>query len=115
MIAFDARQKQPSKKKTYNCNRQEYRENSYGKRYYRETMERAKATGCALLAVEADILWRWWDAGEQSFSYPNVELNKYGFTSQQKNTVLRKFEEAGWISVQWRGKKSPIVTLLKRF
>jgi hypothetical protein len=41
----------------------------------------------------------------------NQTLATWGVSPKAKNRALRAFEKAGLITVQWRGRKSPIVTL----
>lgn len=59
------------------------------------------------------LLYAAWKAGYRTFPLPNEWLEKHGVHRHTKSRVLRKLEAAGLILIEWRGKKSPLVTLVK--
>jgi hypothetical protein len=59
------------------------------------------------LLVCADLVYRAWRAKGKSFVMPN----RGGVPRKIKICTLRGLERAGLISVEWRPRKSPIVTL----
>ena len=50
-------------------------------------------------------------AGKKTIPVPNGKLAKYGVDRKTKYRALRQYEAAGLITVEWRGRKTPIVTL----
>jgi hypothetical protein len=49
--------------------------------------------------------------GKNTITIPNGALTKYGVSRKVKYIALRQLEEAGLISVEWRPRKTPVVTL----
>jgi hypothetical protein len=47
-----------------------------------------------------------------TFTIPNGALMQYGVSRKVKYLALRQLEEAGLITVDWRSRKTPMVTLL---
>jgi hypothetical protein len=48
----------------------------------------------------------------ETFAVSNIMAHDWGITPDAKRRALRKLEKAGLISVERRGKRSPLVTLL---
>jgi hypothetical protein len=57
--------------------------------------------------VCVDLVYRAWKAGEKPFIMPN----RKGVDHKTKARTLRGLERAGLITVEWRPRKSPIITL----
>ena len=49
--------------------------------------------------------------GKNTIAIPNGALIKYGVSRKIKYLALRQLEEAGLITVEWRQRKTPMVTL----
>src|SRR5262249_45370374 len=58
------------------------------------------------------LLYRAWETKSSTFEVPNGALAAFGVSPDVKRRALWQFEAAGLIKVEWRGRKSPIVTLL---
>jgi hypothetical protein len=71
----------------------------------------AKAGRNVNLMVCVDLVYRAWRArgkvGEKRFAMPNSR----GIYRGTKTRTLRALERAGLIAVEWRDRKSPIITL----
>jgi hypothetical protein len=52
-----------------------------------------------------------WKTKSMTFLLPNEWLEEHGVSRKTKTRVLRDLERAHLVTVEWRGKKSPIVTL----
>jgi hypothetical protein len=68
---------------------------------------------------EGALVWIWllhqvWYQKTGAITMPNGALAKLGVSRKVKNRVLLQLEKAGLVAVEWRCKKSPIVTLLHR-
>ena len=70
----------------------------------------AEATKSPALLIYVDLLRRAWIAKGQPFTIPNGWLKKSGGSRKTKCRVLRNLTAAGLIAVEWRRRKSPIVT-----
>jgi hypothetical protein len=68
----------------------------------------AKAGRNVNLMVCVDLVYRAWQAGGKPFIMPN----RGGVRREAKTNALRALEKAGLIAVEWRDRKSPIVTLI---
>lgn len=79
---------------------------------------KALVTGSAVLRSSKQFLvWlyvfhRVWADKSNTVTVANKILNSWGVRRDQKTQALRLLEEAGLIRVQWREKRSPLVTLL---
>jgi hypothetical protein len=71
----------------------------------------AEATRSPALLVVVYVLYCGWKAKGQSFVLPNGWLERRAVTRWVKCRALRKLEEAGLITVEWRGRKSPRITI----
>jgi hypothetical protein len=74
-------------------------------------VQAAAATHTKKALVFMWLLHLSWKAHHATFVVPNGGLVKSGVSHQTKLRALRELEAAGLIEVQWRHRKSPIVTL----
>jgi len=44
----------------------------------------------------------------------NTFLQALGFHRSCKNLALKELEKAGWITVEWRTRKSPLITFVRK-
>jgi len=86
--------------------------NWWDKAYYGPSLEIASRARNALLAVIAII--RNLNKGKP-FTFGNVTMGECGFRSRDKIRALKELEATGFVRVEWRKKKSPLVTVLKDF
>jgi hypothetical protein len=63
------------------------------------------------LLVWLYIHYRVWKKNNNTLKIGNKVLCEWGVDPATKVRALRDFEQAGLITVQWRGNKSPLVTL----
>jgi hypothetical protein len=79
---------------------------------------KALVAGSAVLRSSKQFLvWlyvfhRVWSDKNNTVVVANQTLNSWGVSRDQKTQALRLLEEAGLITVQWRERRSPLVTLL---
>lgn len=69
------------------------------------------ATGCTKAMVWLWLLHQAWKTGKKTIIVPNGALAEYGVSRKVKYSALRQLEEAGLIIVEWRSRKTPVVTL----
>jgi hypothetical protein len=86
--------------------------NWWDKAYYGFSLEIASHARNALLAVIPIIRNR--NKGK-AFTLGNVTMEECGFRSRDKIRALKELEATGFVKVEWRKKKSPLVTVLKDF
>ena len=86
--------------------------NWWDKAYYGPSLEIASHAGNALLAVVAIIRHR--NKGEP-FVFGNVTMKELGFRREDKINALKELEAKGFVRVEWRNRRSPLVTVLKDF
>ena len=86
--------------------------NWWDKAYYGPSLEIASHARNALLAVTAIIRNR--NKG-QPFVFGNETMKELGFRSEDKTRALKQLEAAHFVEVEWRNRKSPVVTVLKDF
>ena len=72
----------------------------------------AKATRSPTTLVLVHMLLCAWRASGLSFPLSNAWLEQHGVSRDVKRRVLRDLEEAGIITVERAGSKSPVVTLV---
>jgi hypothetical protein len=72
----------------------------------------AEATRSPALLVLAYILHLTRKTGRRDCTLANGWLEERGVSRQAKVRILRRFETCGLISVNWRQRKSPIITAL---
>ena len=87
-------------------------DNWWDKAYYGPSLEIASHAGNALLAVVAIIRHR--NKGEP-FVFGNVTMKELGFGREDKINALKELEAKGFVRVEWRNRRSPLVTVLKDF
>jgi hypothetical protein len=83
----------------------------------KEAAEAAKALGSAGSAQQL-FIWMWlqhmvWWTKSRTFPVSNVALARYGIDKWTKRRALRTFEAARLISVEWRNRRAPLVTVYK--
>jgi hypothetical protein len=88
------------------------KDNWWDKAYYGPSLEIASHARNALLAVVAIIRNR--NEG-QPFVFGNVTMKELGFRREDKIKALKELEATGVVKVEWRNRKSPLVTVLKKF
>jgi hypothetical protein len=71
----------------------------------------AEATRSPVLLVWARILYLWRKHSGHSFVLANDWLEQRGISRQSKYRILRLIEATGLISVEWRRRKSPVITV----
>ena len=84
---------------------------------YKDQLELARQTRNALLAVQAELFrlhFQNWNKGK-SIEVGTSTLRELGFSHHDKIRALKALESAGWIAVEWRKRKSPLVILIKGF
>jgi hypothetical protein len=86
--------------------------NWWDKSYYGPSLEIASHARNALLAVVVIVRNR--NKGKP-FTLGNVTMEECGFRSRDKIRALKELEATGFVKVEWRKKKSPLVTVLKEF
>jgi hypothetical protein len=86
--------------------------NWWDKAYYGPSLEIASHARNALLAVVVIIRTR--NKGEP-FVFGNVTMKELGFRREDKIKALKELEATGFVKVEWRNRKSPLVTVLKKF
>ena len=89
-----------------------FKANWWDKAYYGPSLEIASHARNALVAVMAII--RNLNKGKP-FTFGNVTIEECGFRSRDKIRALKELEATGFVKVEWRNKKSPLVTVLKDF
>jgi hypothetical protein len=82
---------------------------------YREQLELAKLTRIALLAVLAELHRLHFEAWDKKapIKLNNSILRSLGFNHHDKIRSLQALERAGWITVQWHRRESPLVTIVR--
>ena len=71
----------------------------------------AKASGDKLMPVYCHVLHESWRTGGQPVKAANGLLETLGISPDAKVSALRRLERLGLVSIEWRGCKSPIVTV----
>ncbi len=75
-------------------------------------VQAAQATKSPKAMVWLWLLHRVWKGRTKTVVMANVKLKTWGVTRLQKYRALRELEAAGLVTVDWRLRKSPVVTLL---
>jgi hypothetical protein len=70
----------------------------------------SEATRSPAVLVWVYILYCAWKAKGQSFTLPNGWLERRGVSRQSKYNIVRRLEAYGLITVEWRPRKSPLIT-----
>jgi hypothetical protein len=84
---------------------------------YEEQMELARSSRNALLAVQAELYrlhFRSWEKNKP-IVLGNLAFRKLGFHHTDKTRALKDLKTAGWIEVEWRTGRAPLVTILRSF
>jgi hypothetical protein len=71
----------------------------------------SNGVGAKVWVVACHILYETWRAKGQPIKVPNGMLERCGVSRPAKYRALRKLEQLGLVSVEWRPYKSPIVTI----
>jgi hypothetical protein len=82
--------------------------------FYAKQLELANRTRNCLMAVQAEIFhlyFKQWKKTEP-IELGNKVLQSLGFDNKQKKKALEDLESAGWIEIEWRKNRSPLITLL---
>ena len=87
----------------------------WDKAYYDESLEIARSTGNAMLAVVTIVRNRWQQGKGKPIALGNVALGRLGFDRRAKDSALRKLEKAGFVEVLRVVGSSPKITVLKEF
>jgi hypothetical protein len=85
---------------------------------YEKELTLAKVTRNCLIAVQAELYhlhWKNWDKSKPIALGNSVIIQSLGFSNKQKRIALEDLENAGWIQVEWREKRSPLVTFVSGF
>jgi hypothetical protein len=73
----------------------------------------AKATPTSKgLLVWLLIVYRCWKEHQLTVTVTNEMVRKFGINRKAKTRALRNLERGGLITVEWRERKTPIVTLV---
>jgi hypothetical protein len=78
---------------------------------YAQTIAGAGRTKCAALAVVIELAYQVFKTHKPEVLLSNSMLRSVGISYQAKLRALRQLEAAGMITVDWRGRKSPLVTV----
>ena len=76
-------------------------------------MRGAKVLGGKRFLVWLYIHHRVWADKRQTVTVGNQTLSAWGVSRKEKYTALRKLAAADLITVEWRERKSPLVTLTR--
>ena len=78
-------------------------------------MELAKLTRNALLAVLAELHRLHFLAWNKKapIKFGSSVLRSLGFSHNEKIRSLQALERAGWITVQWHKRESPLITVVR--
>jgi hypothetical protein len=79
---------------------------------YKLTLVAAGKLKGTTLAVLIELAHQRFKARENPVALTNAALRSVGVTHWAKRRALRKLETAGLVTVLWRGKRAPLVTLL---
>jgi hypothetical protein len=80
---------------------------------YLDTAARAfAALNCQKATVWVWLVHQAWKRQSKTVSVPNRELAKLGISPDAKSRALRQLEAAGFIVIDQRSRKTPLVTLL---
>jgi hypothetical protein len=92
-------------------------EMGFFKSFFNDQLRLAKYCKCAPIAVQAVLQYlrykkRPTDKGKP-IEFNNIIMNALGYSHQAKLAALRKLEAAGIVRVEWRERKSPLVTFVR--
>ena len=75
------------------------------------TAKAAAATNCPKLFVWLWLICKARTKNTTTIRIPNGALAEYGISRKVKYLALQQLEQAGLITVEWKSRKTPIVTL----
>lgn len=81
---------------------------------YEQTLEAAGQLQNAQLAVLVEIAHQVFKTHQNPAPLPNTGLLTAGLSRKTKLRVLRQLEEAGLVTVIWRGRKCPLVSIRQK-
>jgi hypothetical protein len=84
---------------------------------YNRVLELARVSRDPLLAALAELhhlQFRSWEK-DKPLKFPSTVFYQLGFSRHAKIRALKALEKAGWVSVKWFKRKSPIVEILRGF
>ena len=83
---------------------------------YLDLLTLAKASRNVLIAVLAELHHLHYQSFDKSkpVVLGNTFLQALGFHRSSKNLALKELEKAGWITVEWRTRKSPLITFVRK-
>jgi hypothetical protein len=81
---------------------------------YEQLLRAAGIAHAADAAVLIELEYRVFKTHRNPVELTNTPLRDVGISHQAKNRALRRWELAGAITVTWRGRKAPLVTVLWR-
>jgi hypothetical protein len=81
---------------------------------YEQTLQAAGQLQNAQLAVLVEIAHQVFKTHQNPAPLPNMALRAAGLSRKTKLRVLRQFEEAGLVTVTWRGRKCPLVSIRQK-
>ena len=73
----------------------------------------AKRTRSPAFAVKIALTYMAWKAGGPTFPLTNTLLDRLGVNRENKRRALANLEKNGIIQLERRGRRAPIVTMLK--
>jgi hypothetical protein len=81
---------------------------------YERQLGLAKTSRAPLFALQAELYRLWFQAYDktQPIELPNAIAKKLGFSRVSKNYALRRLEKTGWIKVEWRKGKAPLIRII---
>jgi hypothetical protein len=84
--------------------------------YYLDLLNLAKASRNVLIAVLAELHHLHYKSFDKSkpVALGNTFLDALGFHRSCKNPALKQLEKAGWITVQWRARKPPLISFVRK-
>ena len=92
-------------------------ETGFFKGFFSDQLRLAKSCKCAPIAVQAVLQYlrykkRPGDKGKP-IEFNNTIMKSLGYSHQAKIEGLRKLEAAGIVTVEWRERKSPLVSIVR--
>lgn len=79
---------------------------------YAQTMAAAGETRCAVLAVMVELTYQVFKTHKSEVVLSNSMLRSVGISHWAKSRALHQLEAAGMVAVDWKGGRSPLVTVL---
>jgi hypothetical protein len=92
-----------------------FKDSRWTKAFVDPSLKLAQNRKNALLAVVTIVRDRHFRNRGKPFPLGNLTMQGLGFDRRDKIKALRQLEEEGLIQVEWRDRKSPIITVPKTF